>query len=206
MSKVPQGYRENAKGELIPESRVRQSDLVIDKFVTETATEWLQMQEALRQFKERIFSRFTEVLEVLDEKYKVKKGKKKEGRKGNVQLIAYDGSYKVLMAVAPKITLGPELQSAQALIEECKATWRKETDSDMVKSIVAAFAVDSNGRVSTRKVLELRRFEFPDPRWKRAMAAISDAIMVTGSKEYVRLYKRDERGGYQPITLDIAAL
>ena len=205
MSKAPQGYRENAKGAFMPESKIRQSDLVIDKFVMDTATKWLEMQEQLKQFKEGIFAGFAGVLLTLDEKYKVKKGKNK-GQKGNVALIAYDGSYKLQMAVSDTITLGPELQSAQALINECKQSWSKRTDSEELKVIANAFAVDSNGRVSTRKVLELRRFDFPDPRWKRAMTAISDAIMVTGSKEYVRLYKRNERGAYVAIPLDIASL
>jgi hypothetical protein len=202
---IPPGYRENAKGQLIPESQVRQSDLVIDEFVTKTAAEWLQMQAQMRQFKERIFDGFKGVLVVLDEKYKVKKGKH-SGRKGNVQLAAYNGSFKLQMCVADTITLGPELQAAQALIDECKQSWSKDTDSAVLKAITQAFATDTNGRVSTKKALELRRYEFPDPRWKRAMQAISDAIMVTGSKEYVRLYQRNERGGYDACTLDIASL
>lgn len=205
MSRIPQGYRENAKGALIPEGNIRPSDLVIDKFVTETAAEWLQVRDQLRQFKARIFEGFSGVLLTLDEKYKVKKGKHK-GQKGNVQLAAFNGSFKLQMCVADTITLGPELQAAQALIDECKQSWSKETDSGILRAITQAFATDTNGRVSTKKALELRRYEFPDPRWKRAMTAISDAIMVTGSKEYVRLYQRNDRGGYDALTLDIASL
>jgi hypothetical protein len=38
------------------------------------------------------------------------------------------------------------------------------------------------------------------------MEAISDSIQISGTKEYVRFYIRDEQGKYQGIPLDFAAL
>jgi hypothetical protein len=37
------------------------------------------------------------------------------------------------------------------------------------------------------------------------MEAISDSIQVSGAKEYLRFYVRDETGKYLPIHLDFAA-
>ncbi|CUW88094.1 DUF3164 family protein, partial [Agrobacterium genomosp. 2] len=51
----------------------------------------------------------------------------------------------------------------------------------------------------------LLKLEIEDTRWKKAMEAIRDAIRVTGSKEYVRFYKRDSlEADWQAITIDLA--
>ena len=36
------------------------------------------------------------------------------------------------------------------------------------------------------------------------MDAISESVKVTGSKNYLRVYKRMENGEYRPISLDVA--
>jgi hypothetical protein len=38
------------------------------------------------------------------------------------------------------------------------------------------------------------------------MEAISDSLQISGTKEYLRFYVRDERGKYQGMPLDFAAL
>ncbi|WEH99212.1 DUF3164 family protein [Acinetobacter soli] len=50
----------------------------------------------------------------------------------------------------------------------------------------------------------MRRHNIDDTKWQKAMQAISDSIIVTDSKNYVRFYERDEDGKYQPISLDFA--
>ncbi|HDL4342987.1 TPA: DUF3164 family protein, partial [Mannheimia haemolytica] len=66
--------------------------------------------------------------------------------------------------------------------------------------------VDKEGNLSTAKILSLRRVEIDDARWNQAMTAISDSVQVIGSKGYIRFYKRDENGKYQPISLDMAGV
>lgn len=67
-----------------------------------------------------------------------------------------------------------------------------------------AFSVDKEGKISTGKVLGLRRMDIKDPQWLKAMDAISDSIIVVDSKAYVRIYERDDNGKYQPISLDFS--
>jgi hypothetical protein len=38
------------------------------------------------------------------------------------------------------------------------------------------------------------------------MEAITESIQVSGSKEYLRVYTREENGEYKPVPLDVAAL
>jgi hypothetical protein len=62
------------------------------------------------------------------------------------------------------------------------------------------------GSVNTARILGLRRLAIDDVQWQQAMEAISDAIQVSGTKEYLRFYTRDESGKYQQIPLDFAAM
>ena len=70
-----------------------------------------------------------------------------------------------------------------------------------------AFRTDRNGELRTARILALRRHDIADPRWVKAMDAISDALQVTGSKLYVRVYERvGDSDQYRPISLDIAGV
>jgi hypothetical protein len=56
-------------------------------------------------------------------------------------------------------------------------------------------------------VLGLRRLDIKDARWLKAMAAISEAVQVVGSKSYIRVYERiGDTDQYRAIPLDIAAV
>ncbi|MCO5059669.1 MAG: DUF3164 family protein, partial [Rhizobiaceae bacterium] len=47
--------------------------------------------------------------------------------------------------------------------------------------------------------------DIEDPRWKKAMEAIRDAMRVVGSKTYVRCYERESHDGeWRAVTIDLA--
>ena len=70
-----------------------------------------------------------------------------------------------------------------------------------------AFQVDREGKISTGRVLGLRRLDINDDKWQQAMRAIADSMNVSGTKPYIRFYERNERSDeYVAISLDMAAL
>ena len=67
--------------------------------------------------------------------------------------------------------------------------------------------MDKEGNLNTSRILGLRRVEIQDPRWLRAMQAISESVQVVSSKAYVRLYERvGDSDKYVPIPLDVAGV
>ena len=52
----------------------------------------------------------------------------------------------------------------------------------------------------------LRQLNIDDPDWLLAMQAAVDAIQVTGTSQYLRLYERDAQGRYIQMSLDLAKL
>ncbi len=136
------------------------------------------------------------------EKYEVKVG----GDKGNVSLLSFDGRYKIVRQIAEDITFGEQLQAARALIDECLKDWTEGARSELRAIVDQAFEMDKRGNISTTRILGLRRLDITDGRWQRAMQAIGDSIQITGTKPYVRVYERNDKGAYTAIPLDMAAL
>ena len=71
-----------------------------------------------------------------------------------------------------------------------------------------AFYVGKSGNINKNRILGLRRLDIQDERWQKAMAAISDSIQVSDSKQYIRIYRRnpDDAGKYDLVNLDISSL
>jgi hypothetical protein len=199
---VPAGYRQNSKGHLVPETMIKPVDILIDDLINTMAGQWKLQKETLAEFKRRSFEEVHALVAAINEQYGVKKG----GEKGNIQLFSYDGTYKLIVAVAETITFGPELQAAREMINECLNSWTSDAQPELRTIINEAFATDGQGSVSVARILMLRRYNITDERWLKALAAINDAVRVMGSKQYMRLYERNEAGAYLPISLDIAAL
>jgi hypothetical protein len=136
------------------------------------------------------------------EEYGVEMG----GAKGNVTLTSYDGAFKVQISVNDYVTFDERLQVAKELIDNCIRRWSKGSRSEIKVLVEDAFKVDKQGKVDTKRILGLRRLDITDDEWQRAMEAISDSVTVAVSKEYIRLYQRDDEGNYHQLALDIAAV
>ena len=156
----------------------------------------------LTKFKAGIREELTAYLSLSAERY----GKKYGGKKGNIMLTSYDGSLRLILSVNESISFDERLQTAKSIIDECITRW-SEGSRDEIRALVAdAFYVDKAGKINTSRILGLRRLNIQDAQWQDAMQAISDSVQITGSKEYLRIYTRDEDGEYKQVPLDIAAL
>lgn len=196
------GYMQDSQGRFVPTDKVKDIDKLRDQTVREIVDKAKKMQEAIAQFKAEIRSDLFSYLSLSYEKY----GKKFGGKKGNVTMSSYDGSLRLHLAVSETVYFDERLQAAKGLIDDCITRWAKGASSEIRALVNDAFQVDRQGTVNTARILGLRRLEIADPQWKQAMDAIGDSIQVSGTKEYLRFYFRDERGKYQPISLDFAAM
>jgi hypothetical protein len=104
------------------------------------------------------------------------------------------------------ITFDERLQIARELIGDCIKKWSDGSRNEIRILVQDAFQVDKTGKVSTARVLGLRRLDIHDPDWQKAMAAITESIQISGSKQYLRFYERNEQGEHIQVPLDIAAL
>lgn len=201
---VPDGFRMDAKGRLVPESQIKPVDQLRDELVLSIIDRACELRDMLRDFKGDVFSEIQGFVETSAQEYDVQLG----GKKGNVTLVSFDGRYKIQRAIQERITFDERLMAAKGLIDECLTEWTADARPELAMIVQDAFRVDQAGNIRTGEVLGLRRrFNISDPRWLKAMDAISDAVQVTGSKSYIRIYERvGSTDQYQPISLDIAGV
>jgi len=203
LPEIPAGYWENAKGDLVPETKVSDIDKLRDQLVRDLCTQADARSKDLAKFKLHSMGDVTAFVETSVEQY----GVKVRGTKGNFTLMTFDGKLKVVRQMQDQITFGEQLQAAKSLIDQCVTRWA-EGANDNIKVLVSdAFQVDKQGLINTGRVLGLRRLDIKDEDWQTAMKAISDSIQVASTKPYIRFYKRNENtGAYDAINLDLAAV
>lgn len=197
---IPTGHRQDGQGRLVPESKIKAIDLARDDFVRELYAKAEAVHAAIVDFKRHAFADIAAFVELSAEQYQVQRG----GQKGNVSLLSFDGAFKVQRAMADNIQFDERLQAAKELIDECLREWTADARPEVAVLVQDAFRSDQSGKIRTGSVLALHRLKIDDPRWKKAMEAISDAVQVVGSKSYVRFYKRNSHGQYRALSLNIA--
>lgn len=195
-------YLRDAKGSLVPIAAVKPVDLLIDELVRTEVAEARELSELLAAFKVRSFERVGALQALLAQQYDAKLG----GKKGNITLPAYDGCAKVQVAVSDILELGPEIQMAKALIDECVREWSADSRVEIRALVDRVFAVDKEGQISHSGLFMLLRVEIDDERWESAMKAIRDSMRVMGSRTYIRIYERPASdGAWRGISLDLAS-
>jgi Protein of unknown function (DUF3164). len=200
---IPAGYWENAKGNLVPESKVKAIDKLRDQLVKDLCARAEIKSADIGKFKLGTMADVHAFIDTSVEQYGVKAG----GKKGNATLMSFDGKKKVVLQMQDRITFGEQLQAAKALIDQCVTRWAANADDNIKVLITDAFQVDKEGLINTGRVLGLLRLEIDDPDWKMAMKAIADSRQVADTKAYIRFYQRsDTSGDWKPISLDMAAV
>lgn len=199
-SQLPDGYMENAQGCLVPIANIRPIDLARNELVKEKMERIKALQAEMRAVKASLLSDVDAFVQLSGERYGVRLG----GVKGNVQLLSFDGKYKLTRDYGQLLAFDEGLQAAKELIDGCLRRWCKDSRPELRAVVEQAFKVDKKGRINTGAVLGLRRIEIDDPDWKEAMRAITESLQVLDSRVYVRAYERDASGAYQPISLDFA--
>lgn len=199
---IPEGYREDAKGALIPLTMIKPIDLARDELVQELAAKAKAQSTALRTLKHQVFADINAFVDLSAEKYEVQLG----GKKGNLTLYTFDGKYKIQVAISERMVFDERLQAAKSLIDECITDWSQGSRDEIKVLVQSAFQTDQEGRINTGRVLSLRRMHIRGEKWQKAMDAIGESLQVVGSKEYVRFYERVAEDKYEPISLDLAAV
>lgn len=201
-SDIPEGYRRDAQGRLVPEAMIRPIDQLRDQLVLGIVKDAKELNQQIATTRAKFFGDIAAFVATSAEGYNVKLG----GNKGNVTLVSYDGRYKVVRAIQETLRFDERLQVAKALIDSCLNRWSEGARPELKVLINDAFQVDKAGNINTGRVLALRRLEIDDEEWRTAMRAIDDALSVVGSKSYVRVYERvGESDRYMPISLDMSA-
>lgn len=198
---IPEGYRADAMGRLVPVAHIKEVDLLRDTTVTELIAEAEALNAALAAFRVKAHATLGAFAELSAEKYGAKVG----GKKGNLTLVTFDGRFKIVRSISHQLVFDERIQAAKTLVDECLKEWAEGARPEIHTLINDAFKVDQAGKIDTQNVLRLRTLDIKDERWLRAMEAISDSLKVASSRSYLRFYKRVGETSHEvAIPLDLS--
>jgi hypothetical protein len=196
-----QSYMRDAKGNLVPLENVKPQHKLEDETVRKIVGYAEELSAQISRFRNHTFADLLSLTALLAQEYDSQKG----GKKGNTTFQTVDGCRKVQVQVSDFIDFGPEIQIAKSLIDECLNEWAADSRPEIRSIVTRAFNTDKEGQINKSEIFMLMRLEIEDARWQRAMTALKDAMRITGSKSYVRFYRRDQPDAdWQAITIDLA--
>lgn len=193
-------YMTDAHGRLVPVELVKPIDKLRDELVKDLVHDALMIAAEIAAFKLAAFTHIADFVSLSAQDHGLNWG----GKKGNINLTSFDGNLKIIRAIDEYNTFNEQLQVAKELIDQCIHRWSEGSNPHIRVLVQDAFQVDKKGQVNIKRILGLRRLDIEDEEWQEAMKAISDSLQVAGTKEYLRIYKKDASGEYQQISLDVA--
>ena len=196
-------FMEDGLGRLVHIDQVREIDKLRDELVRSLVAKAVELQRQMIDFKILAMDEIEAFVDQSAREYDVQMG----GKKGNLTLYTYDMNYMIKIQISEYLVFDERLQVAKKMIDDCLMGWATDSRSEIRTIINDVFSVNQEGKLNTRRILDLRKHDITDPLWQNAMKAISESLGVAGSKSYMRIYKRIEQTrAWQVISLDMAAL
>ncbi len=201
----------NASGHLVPVDQISDLDRLKDDLANALVTQAETISTDLTTFQAKALAEMQAAKALMFERFGAKVG----GARGGFGIRSYDGEVEVRLDVQEKISFGPELAAAKALIDECVESWDANGDTDprMRALVDHAFQVNKKGRIDTSRVLGLRKMPMkdrngvPDPKWAAAMEAVTEALISDQTATYVRYYRRNPTtGAMEQVSLNASAM
>lgn len=187
-------------GSLIPYKRVTPFERNAEKKLSSIAKGAMDLNSRLIAFKTKVKE---EVLTLFEQFVAENDGK---AGKGNKQLFNFDRSIKVELDVKENIIIDESFVSlAKGELEELVSDGLTGAQ-DWIEPLVMDAFNTAGGKLDYKKVLGLKKHQsrIKDARFDKAMDFISKGIRRPSSKQYFRVYVRDEAGEYQSIKLNFS--
>ena len=131
------------------------------------------------------------------------------GEKGNFSARSFDGLIQVAIRQQYNIRLDERVIHARELMMEYVNSVLDRVDGVDVSAlrllVTEAFKVNSQGFLSTGRVLSLMRMEVNDAKWREAKMILKEALKSEKGKQYLICeVRKSTQGDFKAIRLDIA--
>ncbi|MBD3748538.1 MAG: DUF3164 family protein [Sphingobacteriales bacterium] len=203
--KSADGIWRDETGTAIPYNRTTKYERLAERKTAQLAKQAASINASLTAFKTAIKLEAEELYETFIEE---NNGKVPGKGKGNFICYNFDRTIKVEVSVSEPIKFDENfIVLAKAKIDEVvndnlgdAKEWVREFVNDAFSS--------RNGGLDTKKVLSLRRYadKVNDARYNEAMSLIDKSIRKPESKEYFRVWVKDESGKYVDIQLNFSSI
>jgi|SRR5690554_605375 len=185
-------------------SRLFTYEKLMEKNAIKLFKDAIKVNEVLHDFKEKV----REICEEVHEQYLKDKNIDAKG-KGNFTWYNFDRSIKVEVSINDRITFDDMgIATCRELFDEYLNDTLKNTRNKMISKMLHDAFTTSRGKLDTKKVMNLIRYENEEdhPKFKKAMEVLKDSIRKPSSKTYFRIWAKDTAGEYQNIDLNFSSI
>jgi hypothetical protein len=198
---VIDGRMPDVDGNLFAIKNIHDADLLEHDTVLSIAAIWEGLHGKMARFKRYCFEDVTTFVDLLFEKYKVKRG----GTEGNMSFTTFDRRWKLVIGIQKTIDFGPEIEVAKVKMLQAAKEMSRDDDTDL-ETLVTATYTQIDGKLRVAEILRLCTHKINNATWNEAVEIARAAIEVIGKKKQIRLYKRSDQGQYDAVPLNISAL
>jgi len=194
------GYWIDSAGDAVPPKHVKPEDKKRDALVEKLMGKASALSNKLADFKEAAYEDIDAFLDALEKQYGVTA--RNEG--GNKVITNFSNTMKVEVRNHKVLDFDEKLLLAKTLIDKCIEKWSENSRSEIVVLVRDAFKVDEKGKVDKKRILGLRKLSIKDADWKKAMEIISESLKITGKRQYIAFWVKNDSGEWDSVPLDIA--
>jgi len=192
----------NAKGHFVPVEDIPEYEQLREQALRPLVGRWLSAYLDLADLKARMYEEVEALIALCAEQHGVDLG----GKKGNVTLYLYDGSFKVERQYQNRSAFDEQINAAEALISKCLETWAGEAGPEIRALVKGAFEKNARGEIRRSEMIRLRSLKIDDDDWRKAMEIIAKAEKILDRACYISVSVRDAQGKYIPLPLDFASV
>lgn len=199
-----QTFWKDEAGIEIPFNRTTPFERKCERSTAKIANRSLRLNSDLTEFKNDL----KQEVEALYEDFKKENGGIIGKGKGGATFYNFDRSIKIEVSINETITFDENcINLAHEMLKEVISEGLSGA-ADWIEGIVLDAFAKSNGKLDTKKVLGLRKYEqkVNKPSYSEAMRMIDKGIRRPASKEYFRVWIKDEAGEYKDVQLNFSAI
>lgn len=199
-----QTFWKDEAGIEIPFNRTTPFERKCERSTAKIANRSLRLNSDLTEFKNDL----KQEVEALYEDFKKENGGIIGKGKGGATFYNFDRSIKIEVSINETITFDENcINLAHEMLKEVISEGLSGA-ADWIEGIVLDAFAKSNGKLDTKKVLGLRKYEqkVNKPSYSEAMRMIDKGIRRPASKEYFRVWIKDEAGELSDVQLNFSAI
>lgn len=199
---IPHGYVQDADGNLIKETNLTPLQREEDALVREVWPRAEALHDMIAQFKYEAMAAVEALVERLVTQHGIKRF---ERIQGNVQFITVDGKYKVQRAIDKQIEVDSSIEVARQKFALYIQAVKETAGPEAVEFLDNAFDMQ-DGKVNVARLIEVCNKDIKHPLYISAVQALRKAMFVSGTKAYLRFYRRNKDNGWDPMPLQFSSI
>jgi len=200
---IPDGYREDALGRLVPESTIADHLLLADALVCRLVARVQAASEELAALKADLLCAVAEHVALVATQYDVDI----TGRTGDVRLESYDGRRRIERTSATRLDVGEQVHAAEALVRQYLDDETAGASAGVRALIARAFRRGHKLKPPGARLIDLGAGYGGAARWLAQRFGCRDAIHATDTVTYFRAYVRTHADeSWRQVPLDFSAI